>query len=80
MADGREEREEQRKRRELEERENSKDRLDEDYANRDRRDESQPERGGSSPASASTPCPTLPRSCWSEAPDYSPSHEMMGPQ
>jgi hypothetical protein len=47
MADGREEREEQRKRRELEERENRKDRLDEDYANRDRQNESQPERGGS---------------------------------
>lgn len=47
MADGREEREEQRKRRELEERENRKDRLDDNYANRDHRDESQPERGGS---------------------------------
>jgi hypothetical protein len=47
MADGTEEREEQRKLRELEERENSKDRLGEDYANRDRCDESQPERGGS---------------------------------
>jgi hypothetical protein len=47
MADGHEEREEQRKRREMEERESSKDRLNEDYANRGRRDESQPERGGS---------------------------------
>lgn len=47
MADGREEREERRKLRELEDREKSKDRLDEDYANRDRHDESQPERGGS---------------------------------
>ncbi len=47
MADGREEREEQRKRRELEERENSKSRPDDDYANRDSHDESKPERGGS---------------------------------
>jgi len=47
MADGREEREEERKRRELEERDKSKDRLDGDYANRDRNDESKPERGGS---------------------------------
>jgi hypothetical protein len=47
MADGREEREEQRKRRGLEERDKSKDRLDGDYPNRDRYDESKPERGGS---------------------------------
>ncbi len=47
MADGCEEREEQRKRRELEEREKGKDRQDGDYANRDRYDESKPERGGS---------------------------------
>lgn len=47
MADGREEREEERKRRELEERDKSEDRPVGDYANRDRYDESKPERGGS---------------------------------
>jgi len=46
MADGREEREEQRNRRELERREVRKDRPDGDYANRDRHDESHSERGG----------------------------------
>jgi hypothetical protein len=47
MADGREEREELRKRRELEERENGKNRLDEDDGKREHQDESRPERGGS---------------------------------
>lgn len=42
MADGHEEREEQRKRREEEERKDQEDRLD-----RGRRDEGEPERGGS---------------------------------
>lgn len=42
MADGREEREEEKKRREEEERKNQEDRLD-----RGRRDDGEPERGGS---------------------------------
>ena len=42
MADGREEREEERKRREEEDRKNQEDRLD-----RGRRDNGEPERGGS---------------------------------
>jgi hypothetical protein len=51
MADGHEEREEERKRRELEEREDRRGNLDRDWVDRDRlterRDEWAPERGGS---------------------------------
>lgn len=52
MADGEEQREEERKRRELEERERGKDRRDggrlgEDWRIRDRDEDGAPERGGS---------------------------------